>query len=269
VYVSNYPLQYFAERIAMPPIEVRFAAKSAPDPAYWRPDPLSVKSMQKAYLILLNGATYEKWLRRIPLPPSRLVNTSNSIHDQLIKLTETIVHSHGPEGEHEHTGYAITTWLDLTLAVAQARVIRDTFAFHWPDHNKQFEERFSSLEKDLLELDAELEAVISNAPDMLLLFSHPIYQYMIRRYGLKARSVHWEPDEMPHDLKWNKLEEILEVHKAKWMIWEKTPMSEIAEKLKEMGIACAVFDPCGNVPENGDFLSVMKQNIESMRQVFK
>jgi zinc transport system substrate-binding protein len=29
-----------------------------------------------------------------------------------------------------------------------------------------------------------------------------------------------------------------------------------------------VFDPCGNVPDSGDFLSVMKANVEAIEKAF-
>jgi len=31
----------------------------------------------------------------------------------------------------------------------------------------------------------------------------------------------------------------------------------------------AVFDPCGNVPAEGDFLSVMQQNVMNLEAVFR
>jgi hypothetical protein len=39
--------------------------------------------------------------------------------------------------------------------------------------------------------------------------------------------------------------------------------------LKEKGIASAVFDPCGNRPEAGDFLSVMEANVVNLEALAK
>ena len=36
-----------------------------------------------------------------------------------------------------------------------------------------------------------------------------------------------------------------------------------------LGINGVIFDPTGNVPESGDFLSIMDQNVESLKQVFQ
>ncbi|MBW1743747.1 MAG: zinc ABC transporter substrate-binding protein [Deltaproteobacteria bacterium] len=102
-----------------------------------------------------------------------------------------------------------------------------------------------------------------------LIASHPVYDYFSRRYGLNIESVHWEPDEVPTDEQWIELQGILKDHPAAWMIWEGEPSPPSAAKLKSMGINSLVFDPCGNVPEQGDFLSVMQQNAENLKAAFQ
>jgi zinc transport system substrate-binding protein len=53
------------------------------------------------------------------------------------------------------------------------------------------------------------------------------------------------------------------------MAWEGEPLKETVGRLKKMGISSLVFDPCGNRPEKGDFLSVMQQNVENLRGAFQ
>jgi zinc transport system substrate-binding protein len=79
----------------------------------------------------------------------------------------------------------------------------------------------------------------------------------------------WEPDVFPDEQMWAQLKELLKNHPAKWMIWEGEPIPRSVAKLKEMGIESVVFDPCGNRPERGDFLSVMKANVENLRKVLE
>ena len=97
-----------------------------------------------------------------------------------------------------------------------------------------------------------------------LVGSHPVYQYLTRRYTLNLESVHWEPDEAPDEMQWRALEDILEAHPARIMLWEGAPMVETKAMLAEKGIQSIVFDPCGNRPESGDFLSVMQNNISEL-----
>ncbi len=52
------------------------------------------------------------------------------------------------------------------------------------------------------------------------------------------------------------------------MIWEGEPLQKSVAKLKEMGIESVVFDPCGNRPDSGEFISVMKSNVVNLEKVF-
>jgi zinc transport system substrate-binding protein len=260
VFVVNYPLQYFAERIGGDGVAVVFPAPQDEDPAYWSPDPDTVAAYQEADLILLNGAGYAGWVQRSSLPRARLVDTSASFHDQLIPLEKNVTHSHGPEGAHTHRGTAFTTWLDPGLAILQARAVRDAFAKARPDREAAFQQGFEALEADLRDLDQRLATAAEAIGDAPLTFSHPVYQYLARRYGLNARSVHWEPDRPPSETMWRELGDLVATHPARWMVWEDQPIDATLKRLEAMGLGSVVFAPCATAPEKGDYLSVMREN---------
>ena len=265
VYATNYPLTYFVERIAAGVVEVRCPVPGDVDPAYWKPGPEDVLAMQKADLVVLNGASYEGWLSNVSLPPSRMVDTTEALSDRLISIEEATTHSHGLEGEHEHSATAFTTWLDPTLAAEQAIAIKDALTAQWPAHSEQFEAELAGLMEELAALDAEAQEIVGDHPEVGLLFSHPVYQYFARRYHLHVHSVHWEPDQIPTEAEWQKLDAMLAHAPASWMIWEDTPLPETVERLETVGIRSVVFDPCANAPDGGDYLSVMKMNLGSLR----
>ena len=269
VYVVNYPLQYFGERIGGDAVEVRLPAPTDEDPAYWKPDAETVALYQDADLILLNGAGYAGWITSAVLPLSAIVDTSKTFADRYIQIEDAVTHTHGPGGEHSHGTTAFTTWLDLTLALEQAITIRDALGQRLPDQQQAFEDRFQALEQDLLDLDRELASIVVADPRRPLLGSHPVYQYLARRYDLNLRSVHWEPDQMPGDEEWKNLEAVLAEHPARVMLWEGNPSGEITERLSGLGVESVVFDPCGNAPQQGDFLVVMRQNVQNLRRAFQ
>ena len=82
IYVVNYPLKYFAERIAVNAAEVVFPAPPNEDPAFWKPEMETIASFQQADLILLNGAFYARWTDHATLPASRAVDTSSGFRDR-------------------------------------------------------------------------------------------------------------------------------------------------------------------------------------------
>ena len=268
VYTVNYPLAYFAERIAGEHATIVFPGPADEDPAYWMPDAKTISAYQKADLILLNGANYASWVKKVSLPRFRMVDTSKGFTSQLIKTTEAMTHSHGPAGKHEHKGYAFTTWIDLSLAAQQAKAVMESMSRKRPELKLTFQKNYDRLANELQILDRDIKEIVSKKQRQPLIVSHPVYQYFTRRYGLKVQSVHWEPDEAPSRRQWSELSDILKSHSARWMIWEGEPIQETVKKLKSMGVGSIVFDPCGNVPEKGDFLSVMRENVENLRPAF-
>ncbi len=268
VYTVNYPLAYFAERIGGAHVDVVFPAPPDIDPAFWVPDSKAIGDFQKADLILLNGAGYAKWTAKVSLPLLRTVDTSKSFKDTLISMTDEITHSHGPGGDHSHSGTAFTTWLDFSQAARQAETIYLALSKKLPKYQKELETNFQRLEKDLLDLDRQLTELSALKPDIPLFGSHPIYQYLARRYGLNMSMVMWEPNEDPGGQNWRDLKSRQTEHPASWMIWEAEPLPASVNRLADLGIRSLVFSPCFNQPEKGDFLSVMKQNIENLKAVY-
>lgn len=268
IYVVNYPLKYFAERIAGEHATFVFPAPPDVDPAYWMPDAKTISDYQRADLILLNGANYAKWVNKVSLPRFRMVNTSEAFKDRYIEAAEILTHSHGAEGKHAHEALAFTTWIDFSLAAEQAKAIAKALNRKKPSLEDIFQRNYQELEKDLLKLDRDMKALVSKDISKPFTVSHPVYDYLARGYGLNIKSVHWEPDEVVDDRQLMELQSILKDHPAKWMIWEGEPIKESVEKLKAIGMQSVVFDPCGNTPDQGNFISMMQENVQNLKAAF-
>ena len=264
VYVVIYPLMYFAQRIGGAHVAVVFPAPGDGDPAFWQPGVEAITAYQNADLIVRNGATYAKWMELVTLPQSKMVDTSSAFGDRLIEIDSAVTHSHGPEGEHSHGEIAFTTWLDPQLAMLQAEAVAAAIVVARPDAASDVDANLAALRKDLEALDQRLEAATRELGDDPLLGSHPVYQYLARRYALNLQSVHFEPDENPDEGTWADLERLHDAHPAATMLWEAEPLPEIAARLRRLGIESIVFDPAGNRPASGDFLEVMTANAATL-----
>lgn len=269
IYVTNYPLKYFVERIAGECANVVFPVPDGLDPIFWMPGSEILSDMQKADLIILNGATYEKWLALVSLPPSKLVDTSIGFKDLYIQAPDSITHSHGPQGEHSHRGIRHTTWLDFYLAAKQAKAIEKALSRLLPDLKDELWNRYLALEKDLIELDEKFSQIFAKISNQRFLASYPEYCYLARRYSLNLKSLLWSPEVMPSSEQWKDVRDLLNKHPAKWMIWEKEPIKESSNKLSIMGIRNLVFHPCGNAPEGADFITMMYQNAQHLSMAFE
>jgi zinc transport system substrate-binding protein len=260
IYTVNYPLQYFAERIGGEFVSVVFPVPAGIDPAYWSPEPEQVAAFQAADLILRNGAGYAAWVDRSSFLRRKLVDTSAGFRARLLPLDREVIHTHGPEGDHTRAATAFTTWLDPRLAALQARAIAEALSQSRPGRRDVFMENLERLERDLEQLDQKLEAIAERLGQRPLVFSHPVYSYLERRYRLNGHSLHWEPDRIPDPEMWQELEALLETHPARLMLWEAEPKAETQRRLEALGLASVVYAPCAQRPEAGDWLSAMASN---------
>ena len=182
---------------------------------------------------------------------------------------DPVSHSHGPGGDHSHTGTAFTTWLDINQAKQQAEAILKALSKKRPAYKAEFENRFETLRKELMQLDLDIQKLLAKQPGEPLFASHPVYQYFARRYQLHMQSVLWEPDIVPTEEQWQQLIYAQEAFPASWMLWEAEPAAETRARLEKHGIHSVVFDTCANTPENGDFMSVMRANIDRLGNIFQ
>ena len=265
---SNYPLFYFASQIAGDSEDVPqiVLPEIEGDPAFWAPSAEQIQLMQSADLVLLNGAGYESWLDWVTLDSDRLLDTSAGFTDQLIELEDTLTHQHGPAGEHAHPEIAFTTWLDPGLAMEQAEAVAAALESLAPDQAKRLRNNLSSLQSRLSGLDRELADTFAVLGDQPILFSHPVYQYLQRRYGLNGVSLHWEPDAEPSASAWIELQKILQQHPAMIMLWEDEPLPSTAARLSELGVQSIVFRTASNRPGKGDYFDVISGNEQRLRK---
>jgi zinc transport system substrate-binding protein len=263
VVAVNYPLAYMAERLGGDLVRVDYPVPGGIDPAFWQPTPEDIGRIQAADVILLNGAGYAKWTAVATLPASRIVVTSEGVEERYLVVEGNVSHTHGPQGEHSHGEVAFTTWLDPTIAMIQATAVAEAIKAMRPAERDVIQSNLERLIVDLEALDRELADAFGGS-NRVLLASHPVYQYLARRYDLQLSSVHFEPDEAPSEQAWSDLERMRVRSGADVMLWEAEPLPQTRDRLAAVGLRLAVFDPAGNRPATGDYFSVMRRNIVSL-----
>ncbi|MDV7390545.1 hypothetical protein RZS08_04290, partial [Arthrospira platensis SPKY1] len=97
-----------------------------------------------------------------------------------------------------------------------------------------------------------------------LIASHPVYDYFARRYALELENLHWEPETMPVESEWRRLEALLLEHPGAAMIWEDTPEPEIAARLDRLGLPHTVVHTGDQQPEAGDLLTLLQGNLDRL-----
>ena len=249
----NYPLAYFAERLAGDAAEVVLPVPEGRDPDTWRPGAAEIGAVQAADLILLNGAGFANWTERASLPRARTVDTSRAFEDDLVG-TEATTHSHGPEGEHSHQGTASFTWLDMGQASLQAEAVAEALRRRLPEEADAIEERLDALRADLTALDEAAQALEPLAEGRTLIATHPRYQYLGRAYGLAIESVEWDAGAAPDAAQLDELGALAAGLDVPVLLWEAEPPAEAREAVAALGLADVVFPTLAGRPAEGDFV---------------
>lgn len=266
VIAANYALQYFADRLFGDTAGVVFPVPGDVDPSFWRPSIADISMIQSADLILLNGAGFATWVDRVSLPRSKVVNTTAAIEDKFI-VTESITHSHGDGGEHSHEGLASYTWLDPSLAIAQAEAIATAITTRDLAPANQVDARLAELRADLDALDTQTRIALDGLGDVAIIVTHPRYQYFARRYGLSISALEWEAGAMPNEAEVADLQALADKTQAQILIWEAEPPAAAFELAEEMGLQNVIFSPLAHGVDGRSFLEQIESATSALSEV--
>jgi zinc transport system substrate-binding protein len=303
VLTTFYPTTYFAERIAGGLVPVRSALPADEDPIFWQPGADEMVQYQNARLVITNGAQFEKWVARAPLPRARTVE---SLSEADLDATggpitmESTTHSHGPAGEHTHEGLDGHTWVSPSIAIVQATNIAEAMKEAWPDHADAFDANLATLVEDLEMLRDSLNDLTPLVQDHRLLASHPAYNYLARDLVWDVHNLELDPESEDTQAVVDAVHGALHDHedhhhdhghdddhghahgeaadhdhedehthsdKPVILLWEGEPANAIRTALAdELGVTSILFTPAEGTPETGDYMDVMRANLDRLRE---
>jgi len=274
VMTTFYPTTYFAERITGGVVPVELPLPDGEDPIFWQPSPETIARYQRAAAIVINGAGFEKWVATASLPRSRVINTAAGFRDRFIEM-ETVTHSHGPAGEHTHTGIDGHTWVDPNNAILQANAIAEGLADAFPERIEMFEANLPPLRADLEALDGRLRDVTAKLEGVVLLASHPAYNYLAQRYGWEIENLDLDPRAELTDVVLADIDRAIQARGYEApviLLWESAPLETTTEQLKtDLGITSVLFSPAETRSDEQrdageDYLSIMNSNVDRLNE---
>ncbi len=170
--------------------------KAVPDSTVsrlWTPESKDVKVIQKASLILLQGAGYDPWKDRASLPGSRVTDLSKGIYDDFIRIPDAVTHQHGPEGKHSHPGTVWATWLNPELLLPQISTIETALAKKKPEAAGEISKAAAVLRSQIQSQTEKVQSLraLLNGRKVSLMADNSNYLYLAKALGLECRYLHW------------------------------------------------------------------------------
>lgn len=185
VFVSILPQEYFVERIGGGRVRVEALVEPGHNPHTYAPTPKQMARLAKARIYFRIGVPFESTI--IPklsrsIPELKIVDLREGM--DLLEPDEEHAEHHGHDEDMDPH-----TWLDPTLALQQAEVVRDTLVAFDPDGARQYTANFELLAADLRELDRTLRDILQPIAGRSIYVFHPAYGYFCRAYGLRQKAI--------------------------------------------------------------------------------
>ncbi|MFA8433041.1 MAG: metal ABC transporter substrate-binding protein [Marinifilaceae bacterium] len=258
VCVDNYPLFYMANRIGNGQVEVCFPGLGDVNPAFWMPDPKSIQIFQSADLILLNGKGYSHWTQRVKLPRKRTVNTLADI-EQRIEIPAVF--------PSQKLNYNL--WLNPVHATVQAKNVYSSLTRLKPESKTLFEKQLEGLEKDLNEMEEVMRQNLKARKGEVLLTNTYEFDYLFEQYGLEVMHFNWNVNASRREGEWMRFKAYYQKYHWRKIICSELPPDPIREKLRQYGVEPMVLNSCANVCVEGDYLLVMKENLNKLDHLLR
>jgi zinc transport system substrate-binding protein len=258
VYASFYPIYDLASKIGGDKITVRTIIPPGVEPHDWEPTTKDVAEMTKAKTILYLGLGMDSWIDKIK------TNAPNVTFYEVSKGVTPIV-------EGNQTNPHI--WLSPKEALTMAKNINEALQKTFPNDKDYFEKNYQNLKTTLETLDKEYTETLSQTKHKTFIVYHSAFDYLARDYGLKQEALVGSDEEA--EVSPARMTEIINLIKSeniKYIFTEPlTSPKPIQTIAKETGVQVLPLSTIEgltkeDIKKKGDYISLMKQNLENLKK---
>ncbi|HKY16579.1 MAG TPA: metal ABC transporter substrate-binding protein [Microthrixaceae bacterium] len=158
-------------------------------------------------------------------------------------------------------------WLDPMRLASIAEAVTERLVELDPSHEAELRARGDALQIELTTLDTELREGLRNCAHHTLVTSHEAFGYLAERYGFDQvgiAGIGAETEPTPGRLA--VAAETVNDRQVPTIYFESLVSPKVAETLaRETGASTAVLDPIEVLDEGADYLSVMRDNLATLR----
>ena len=269
IYASFYPMYFLASEIAGDKAEVITMVPAGAEPHDWEPTPKMIIELNKADMLVYNGAEMEVWIDNI-LPNidsdrTKIVDASEGI--ELLESEE-----HEDEG-HEHGRYDPHIWVSPIRAMQQAQTIYDALVEVDPANSEYYGKNKIELDSKLTKLGKDIWDASKSFKSNIIVVSHEAFGYFANDYGFKQVAIRGvNPQEEPSPSKMAELVRECREKNVKYIFFEKLTSPKLSETLaREVGAETLVLNDAAGLSEEDiksgkDYITVMYENLENLKK---
>ena len=269
VSTSFYPIQYLAQAIGGEHVAVTSVTPTNVEPHDFELSPKDVTALSASSLVLYVSGfqpSLDDALTQVSGPT--VVDLAGSVD---------LVHHDGVEEEHEDGATEAATeaaaaldphfWLDPVRMQAAAKAVEAALAQADPAHADDYAANLDTLNATLTDLNTSYSTGLGHCERTTFVTSHAAFGYLADRYSLTQASISGvDPESEPSPAELAEVKKVVESTGTTTIFTEELVSPETAQAVAaETGAQTRVLSPIESAPEDGDYASVMRTNLEELR----
>jgi zinc transport system substrate-binding protein len=300
VIATFYPLYEFARQVGGDRADVVALVPAGVEPHDWEPAPADVARVQRARVLVFNGAGLEPWIDKLRaeiLPKDAVVVRATDglplvaadlpNHEHVGRDAHGHRHAHGQAAGARPGGGAAApardtpagggapdphVWLDPVLAASQVALIHGALAAADAANAATYEANARTYTAALAALHERFDKGLSDCARRDFVVSHAAFGYLARRYGLTQVPVMGlAPEAEPNPAELARIVRFMRRQKVTHVFFETLVSSRLAETLaREVGARTLVLNPVeGLTAEEAaagrTYVTLMDANLANLR----
>ncbi len=275
IVASFYPLEFLAKEIGGDLVTVTNVTPAGSEPHEYEPTQKQIIDIQKADLLLTNGAGLESWTTKIAQNDPKPKNT--------LELTKTFELSELEEDSQKIQDPHI--WLSLKNYIKMANLVGQSISSqiqkNQPDQvNLQniIQANTQTLIQKLQNLDTKYRNKLASTNCKINQFvsNHDAFGYLAKDYGLEPISISGlSPEAEPTTKELVNLSELIKKNNIKYILTETIASPKLAQTLaQEVDITTLEMNPLEGLSdqelaESKNYITVMEQNLQNLTQALE
>lgn len=261
VTVGFYPYEFVAQRVGGDDVSVTNLTQPGGEPHDLELSPRQVAALQETDLVLYSQG----------FQPAVDEAVEQSASDRAFDVL-TAVELREAEGEeegeeHAEEGADPHVWLDPVRLSTIAGAVADRLGELSPERAGDFERRALELTAELKELDGELQQGLTGCARTQLVTSHDAFGYLADAYGLEQVPLSGlSPEDEASPKRLAEVARYAKEQGVTTIFFEELVSPKVAESLaREVGATATALNPLEGPPTEGDYLTEMRVNLETLR----
>ncbi|QKW06374.1 zinc ABC transporter substrate-binding protein [Streptomyces sp. NA04227] len=277
VVASFYPMQYLAEQIGGPHVEVSTLTEPGTEP-----HDLTLSARQTAHLQEADAVLYVKGIQpavdeSVDQSAAKTKIEAGALTTKEKLASEPAEHEEegGHEGhghdDHDHGGKDPHVWLDPVKYAEVAKGVGKALEKADPQHAADYRKNTDALVGRLDALSGRFEKGLADTRTKVFISSHSAFGYLAERYGLTQESISGlDPDSEPSAGRIKDLQHIAEEDGVTTVFYETLVSDKTAKTLADdAGLKTDVLDPVEGITDKSrgkDYIQVMDANLTALKK---